>query len=144
MILKNITINETTKKCIICNEYLSLDKFNDKKSNKDGYDNRCKLCRKKHDKITRQLKKYAYPKPELCEACGIPHKKGLCLDHNHITETFRGWLCEDCNLILGKIKDNPLNIIKLSQYLLTRDNYSDDLVDIGKNFIKMLESKNNI
>jgi hypothetical protein len=36
------------------------------------------------------------PKDGRCEACG--EKKVLCLDHDHETGEFRGWLCHRCNL----------------------------------------------
>lgn len=60
------------------------------------------------------------PKPERCEVCnelGSNFKKGLCLDHNHQTNKFRGWLCTNCNTALGLTKDNPLILEKLIKYL---------------------------
>lgn len=54
---------------------------------------------------------YKYPPtrpiPATCECCGAPPgKKALCLDHDHCTEEFRGWLCNKCNLGIGLLGDN--------------------------------------
>ena len=45
------------------------------------------------------------PVPPCCEACGIPQKTALRLDHCHVTGKFRGWLCNDCNLGIGLLGD---------------------------------------
>ena len=38
-------------------------------------------------------------------------------DHNHKTGEIRGLLCRSCNLVLGKIKDNPQTLINAIEYL---------------------------
>jgi len=39
-----------------------------------------------------------------CECCG---RKGIiCLDHDHKTGEFRGWLCHACNLGIGMLGDD--------------------------------------
>ena len=62
----------------------------------------------------------ATPKPASCEACGSAKSK-ICADHNHDTGHFHGWLCNDCNLTLGKMKDNPARLRALADYLEARD-----------------------
>lgn len=56
------------------------------------------------------------PKPDNCELCGQPSKK-ICWDHNHDTGHFRGWLCAPCNYILGRVKDDPILLRKMAEYL---------------------------
>ena len=46
-----------------------------------------------------------------CGICKKESSKKLNIDHNHKTNVVRGLLCWDCNIALGKFKDN-LNIIK--------------------------------
>ena len=60
------------------------------------------------------------PMPEVCEACGKPpsgRDKVLCNDHEHLTNTFRGWLCRRCNRVLGMLDDNSDLCISLAKYL---------------------------
>jgi hypothetical protein len=55
-----------------------------------------------------------------CFVCGVSEsdcRVSLCMDHNHATGEFRGWICEDCNIAAGKIKDNPMIAQQLSNYL---------------------------
>lgn len=54
-------------------------------------------------------------KPNKCEICHLTGK--ICLDHNHITGEFRGWICDRCNKVLGFVKDDKELLIKLSNYL---------------------------
>lgn len=88
---------------------------------KDNLDSRCRHCIKKHAKIRKKLHKNAPPKPELCECCGkVPFK--WCLDHDHQSDKFRGWLCSKCNEGLGKLGDNLAGAINAVNYLLKHRN----------------------
>lgn len=62
------------------------------------------------------------PAPELCEICGkAPSGKGcaavICMDHDHKTGKFRGWLCSLCNSALGKFEDSPETLKRAINYL---------------------------
>jgi hypothetical protein len=38
-----------------------------------------------------------------CELCGaVPRRGGLHEDHDHRTDTHRGWLCHRCNRVLWR------------------------------------------
>jgi hypothetical protein len=39
------------------------------------------------------------------------------IDHNHITATFRGWLCHKCNRGLGAFEDNSEKLMRAIKYL---------------------------
>lgn len=54
--------------------------------------------------------------PKFCEVCGSTDR--LCIDHNHETGKVRGILCCRCNAALGMLKDNPVYIDKLKEYLV--------------------------
>ena len=60
--------------------------------------------------------------PTHCELCGrLPIKGGrpvaLCLDHDHDTGRFRGWLCDRCNRTLGLLGDTLAAARKAVAYL---------------------------
>jgi len=61
------------------------------------------------------------PRPELCEVClkTSTNGKGLHFDHCHKMGKFRGWLCDSCNLSLGRLKDNSDTLRKLAVYIDT-------------------------
>ena len=54
-------------------------------------------------------------KPEKCEICG--NSVRICLDHDHKTGKFRGWICHNCNTALGHAKDNIETLQGLINYL---------------------------
>ena len=73
---------------------------------KDGGQRRhtvCKICENRLRVVRYRLKK-AHAPPEACENCGRLSK--VQLDHDHLSGHFRGWLCRECNLGLGKIGDS--------------------------------------
>lgn len=87
---------------------------------------RCSKC----DRANHRVRKYgislefALAAPQECELCGVhednaPHGT-LTLDHCHETTEFRGWLCLNCNIILGHAQDD-IGLLKLAiEYLKNR------------------------
>lgn len=55
------------------------------------------------------------PKPDCCEVCGRPEK--LHFDHCHLTGRFRGWICSDCNIAVGRMRENPVALHRLADYI---------------------------
>jgi hypothetical protein len=49
----------------------------------------------------RKLPEPTRPCPALCEIAGCK-RHAICLDHEHLTHTFRGWLCQPCNRAASK------------------------------------------
>jgi hypothetical protein len=64
------------------------------------------------------------PEPTTCECCGNAQNRiqngrphGLHLDHDHATGVFRGWLCNACNLGIGKLGDTIESLEHALTYL---------------------------
>lgn len=106
-----------TKVCIWCGTRKQLKSFGLYNRNTDGRDNRCRSCVKHSTQVIKELKKTAPPKPEVCQCCGKPPKKKFVLDHCHDTETFRGWLCDPCNLAIGLLGDDLEGLQRAIKYL---------------------------
>lgn len=61
--------------------------------------------------------------PERCEVCKETSDRAMCIDHDHVTGIFRGFLCHHCNSALGFAKDNPKILKGLVKYL--KENRND-------------------
>lgn len=55
-----------------------------------------------------------------CECCGRDDRFPLHWDHDHRTGQFRGFLCEPCNHLLGKAKDDATILTAAIAYLQRR------------------------
>lgn len=64
---------------------------------------------------TQAEKKAGRAKSDYCEACGAGGR--ICLDHDHKTGLFRGWLCDRCNRGIGFLNDDPGLLRTLAAYL---------------------------
>lgn len=111
-------LNGDTQVCKICSKEKHVSLFPKHIQFKTKLDNRCKACIKKQSKLRDDLKKrWEHLKTNVCDCCGQEHHKTLVLDHDHNTLRFRGWICEDCNLGLGKLGDNIEGVEKALEYL---------------------------
>lgn len=108
-----------TKTCVYCKVEKTLSNYPKHRGHKDRLDTRCKSCISEQNKLRYQLKKTAPPKPSICDLCGKepPHNKKIVLDHCHETKTFRGWLCDPCNVGLGNLGDNLASLELAVLYL---------------------------
>jgi hypothetical protein len=68
------------------------------------------------NKLKRKERAAGRRKPEVCDVCGGSNG-GIQFDHCHERGIFRGWLCNNCNCILGHAKDNADVLRKLIAYL---------------------------
>ena len=115
------------KTCTKCGVTSREAKFS---SSTTGY---CNGCNKEYMKRLYHLKKEnPYPIDHRCDICGkseddLPVTFGgrkatritpWRLDHCHETHTFRGFLCNNCNIGLGKFKDDPDILHNAIHYLL--------------------------
>lgn len=134
---------EQTKCCSKCKEVKSLDEFSKSKSGKYGRHHYCSLCRRK-DSTNRYATNFEYRKKwkiytlkrkynltpdeydvklknqnNCCEICNKEFKlnRMIFVDHNHVTDKTRGFLCPTCNTLLGLCNDDIERLNKVIQYL---------------------------
>lgn len=91
----------------------------------------CPSCLSTYQKVLGGLKKkHPIPSDHACECCGKVEEDLTVhygrngnpisvwrLDHCHETGQFRGWLCANCNIGLGKFYDDPSLLQKAIQYI---------------------------
>jgi hypothetical protein len=56
------------------------------------------------------------PRADACDICGITGSK-IVYDHCHRHGHFRGWICDRCNTVLGRVEDSADLLRKLIAYL---------------------------
>ena len=117
-----------TKTCVKCGETKTLDRFitrENLKSGKSSYRTECKDCVNDKVRLRKKLEK-DNPRPTdsayRCPICSSTEaelktqdrwadRSIWCLDHDHEKLSFRGWICNNCNVAIGRLKDD-VNIIK--------------------------------
>jgi hypothetical protein len=124
------------KRCSVCGLEKPLNEFARDKSNNDGYDYRCRDCRKQYfvayytpERIRhRSLKRRYGITPEeyahlmaqqqgRCKICGVESKK-LMVDHKHDeTQKVRGLLCNACNYAIGLFREDIPTMLAAVAYL---------------------------
>lgn len=55
----------------------------------------------------------------LCSICKQPEtrQRRICLDHDHKTMMLRGFLCSRCNMVIGRMVDDPELLAAAESYL---------------------------
>lgn len=63
---------------------------------------------------------------DSCAICHTPFTNTpVCVDHFHESGAVRGLLCGECNLGLGKFKDQPALLLAAAQYLLDSEHFPE-------------------
>lgn len=118
------------KTCSKCKIEKSNCDFHANPVMKDNLHTWCKACQLSANNIRRRLKMTGcteemynnmfVEQAGCCKICGkhqSAQKKSLSVDHCHETLEIRGLLCDNCNLGLGRFKDNPVLLNKAIKYL---------------------------
>lgn len=71
-----------------------------------------------------------------CPICGRSDEEvTMCLDHDHEAGEVRGWICKNCNLGLGRFRDDPEALERAIQYV-EGDHYAINGLLLGHAFAK--------
>lgn len=115
--------------CYTCKRSLPLSMYYTLSKGSNVYGHNCKECKNKITSDQRQRYKTAPPIPEdyTCPIClrkdeditarRNGNKAGWCLDHDHSTGKFRGWLCHSCNRGIGALDDDVKTLERAIAYL---------------------------
>ena len=76
----------------------------------------CKTCCKVAATQHNILKLTHTASGDKCQCCGASGK--LILDHCHQSGDFRGWLCQSCNVGIGKLGDSEEAIRRALDYIV--------------------------
>lgn len=124
-----------SKRCPKCEEVLEASFFSLDKRAKSGLTSYCKRCNSAKTKAWQERNKERYQEGWRnrhlkrkfgissddydrmlseqgggCKICGKTEAEErnsfLCVDHCHSTGKVRGLLCDDCNVALGRVKDD--------------------------------------
>jgi Recombination endonuclease VII len=108
------------KRCTKCGTKKDASMFYRDQRRICGLRARCKVCTNKaHEEYVHRSYGIDFeavpPKPSVCDLC----KRGgkMCLDHDHETGKFRGWLCDGCNRGLGLLQDSPILLRQAADYI---------------------------
>lgn len=108
------------KICRNCNILKPIDEYPFFSTSEAGRKNTCKECTKKLSEIRKQLKtQNPPPSAGLCPICNL-HTESWILDHCHFSNCFRGYICNSCNLGLGRFNDDAAILQKAIDYLNTK------------------------
>jgi len=105
-----------TKQCTKCLQTKPVDQFGKHRQKPDGLYPHCKACVKTSTTTINTLRKEnPIGNQTECMCCG--ETKPLVLDHCYETNTFRGYICSDCNTAIGKLGDNYEGVKQALIYL---------------------------
>ena len=141
-------ITPKEKKCSKCKKTKPSSSFYERKDRRCGLSSWCDECLtnystkyKERNRIKRRLRMFGVDEEmynkmlsdqnHQCAICGVHEDKlgyTLCVDHDHITGDVRGLLCHDCNVGIGRFKDNQETLKNAVKYLTIIVNYHNLLI----------------
>lgn len=132
-----------TRTCTKCNAEKPLTEFGNNTSGSQPFDKQgyrlkrpeCRDCTKTAGKGLADAKRAAKKvgiatTPSEHDVCAICNKKGddrhcLVFDHDHVSNKFRGWLCDPCNRSMGGQGDKLETLTTRFAYICRTDERHD-------------------
>lgn len=128
-------ITNGLKTCSSCKQDKPATEFGLHSGTNDGLQPTCKECSNRISRNNSLKRKFGITESEynsmseaqnnLCAICGQPETRvkfgkptKLAVDHNHRTGAIRQLICFRCNVVIGRIEENPSLCDKLKDYLL--------------------------
>lgn len=113
-VIKDYNLQEKKGSCSICGKVSINHRFY-----KGKLKLRCNLItnltRKKYKHFSKYGTTLPETRPDICEICD---KRCITFyDHDHKTMKFRGWICRQCNSMLGLAYDKTEILDSASKYL---------------------------
>lgn len=110
------------KTCRACSKEKDINDFPLFSSKECGRKNTCKNCSRELARIRNRLKKQnPPPSPGKCPICDV-YTESWILDHCHFNDSFRGYICNNCNLGIGRFNDDVNLLRKAIDYLSSQSN----------------------
>jgi hypothetical protein len=105
------------KICRSCKIVKDIEEYPFFSTNEAGRKNTCKECNKQLALLRKKLR--GDNPPPIAGKCPIckNHTENWILDHCHFNNTFRGYICNNCNLGLGKFNDDIELLQEAVRYL---------------------------
>lgn len=115
-----IELNDSARECVKCKKRKNLEDFRLalNATNTNYRRPECRDCEKEYNKSRTEISK-SVTKPQIgasCDCCGRKDKP-LVMDHCHKSNKVRGWICQSCNIGIGRLGDNMDGILKAVNYL---------------------------
>ena len=129
------TEDKYTRRCTKCKQLKDITAFPFREASHKARRKECRECNNE-SALLRKLKS-ENPFPNVaeykCPCClrtekeirsngGWPGRTIWVLDHNHTTNKFRGWICDNCNVAIGRFADSVSSLKKAMNYLQGESN----------------------
>lgn len=114
---ERLTFSEASKKCFFCKKVKNIEDFPHFSTSSAGRKNTCKRCSNYLKSVRNKLKKENPPPNAGCCPICKSFTESWVLDHCHSGDNFRGYICNNCNLGLGKFNDDIAILKNAIKYL---------------------------
>jgi len=128
--IKKLSVSNDYRICSKCNKKKHILEYGLQMGGK-SYRTECKNCGYKKEVLRKQLMKEnprSFDADYICPICKktedqlkfngqFRDRSVWVLDHDHTNHRFRAWICNNCNMGLGKLNDSEETVEEALRYL---------------------------